>query len=64
MSSAVTNSGEAPTGPRQSGESTRRAWLKTWELSNPGRPRPCSAKAVYRLADSMSDTAAFLLVSI
>ena len=34
------------------GPRTRRQWLKEWESNNPGRVLPCSAKAVYRLADS------------
>ena len=32
---------------------TRRSWITEWQTNNPGRPTPCSAKAVYRLADSM-----------
>ncbi|EKM51633.1 uncharacterized protein PHACADRAFT_101599 [Phanerochaete carnosa HHB-10118-sp] len=32
--------------------SSRKEWIAEWEKNNPGRPRPCSAKAVYRLADS------------
>lgn len=31
---------------------TRREWIAQWERNNPGKPRPSSAKAVYRLADS------------
>ena len=31
---------------------TRKEWIADWQANNPGRPRPCSAKAVYRLADS------------
>lgn len=31
---------------------SRKAWIADWERNNPYRPRPCSAKAVYRLADS------------
>jgi hypothetical protein len=34
------------------GPRTRRQWLKEWESNNPDRVLPCSAKAVYRLADS------------
>lgn len=34
------------TGPR-----TRKEWVAEWEHNNPGRPRPPSAKSVYRLAD-------------
>jgi hypothetical protein len=33
------------------GPKTRKEWLEEWESANPGRPRPCSAKAMYRLAD-------------
>ncbi|KDQ62554.1 hypothetical protein JAAARDRAFT_30458 [Jaapia argillacea MUCL 33604] len=35
------------------GPSSRREWIKDWEENNPGRPGPCSAKAVYRLADKL-----------
>ncbi|KLO05686.1 hypothetical protein SCHPADRAFT_839051 [Schizopora paradoxa] len=35
------------------GLSTRRAWIKDWELNNPGRIPPCSAKAVYKIADKL-----------
>lgn len=32
---------------------SRREWIAQWERNNAsGKPRPCSAKAVYRLADS------------
>lgn len=31
---------------------SRRDWLQQWQQNNPGKPLPCSAKAVYRLADS------------
>lgn len=31
---------------------SRRDWIKKWQQCRPGRPAPCSAKAVYRLADS------------
>lgn len=34
-----------------SGAKSRREWIKFWEGCNPGNPSPCSAKAVYRLAD-------------
>ena len=33
---------------------SRREWIRKWQQSHPGRPSPCSAKAVYRLADSES----------
>ena len=36
----------------QQGPKTRKEWLKEWETNNCGRVLPCSAKAVYRLADS------------
>ncbi|KAI9573542.1 hypothetical protein HD554DRAFT_2202227 [Boletus coccyginus] len=32
---------------------SRREWIKKWQQSRPGRPAPCSAKAVYRLADKL-----------
>ncbi|KAI5116435.1 hypothetical protein M0805_006249 [Coniferiporia weirii] len=32
---------------------TRRAWIRDWERQNPGRVKPCSAKAVYRVADKL-----------
>ncbi|TFY58336.1 hypothetical protein EVJ58_g6485 [Rhodofomes roseus] len=33
---------------------SRREWIAQWERNNvTGRPRPCSAKAVYRLADKL-----------
>lgn len=35
-----------------SGPSSRRAWLKNWQRNNSGKILPCSAKAVYRIADS------------
>ena len=31
---------------------SRAEWIREWAMANPGRPLPCSAKAVYRLADS------------
>lgn len=34
-----------------SGAKSRREWIKVWESCHPGMPSPCSAKAVYRLAD-------------
>jgi hypothetical protein len=34
------------------GASSRRQWTQEWMRGNPGQPLPCSAKAVYRLADS------------
>ena len=36
----------------QQGPRTRKEWLKDWEANNLGKVLPCSAKAVYRLADS------------
>jgi len=36
-----------------SGAKSRREWIKVWENCNPGMPSPCSAKAVYRLADRL-----------
>jgi hypothetical protein len=31
---------------------SRKEWIKEWCQNNFGKPTPCSAKAVYRLADS------------
>lgn len=31
----------------------RKEWIIEWQANNPGKPRPCSAKAVYRLADRL-----------
>uniref|UniRef100_A0A8H8CH56 MATH domain-containing protein n=1 Tax=Psilocybe cubensis TaxID=181762 RepID=A0A8H8CH56_PSICU len=33
--------------------SSRAEWIKEWMAANPGRPAPCSAKSMYRIADSM-----------
>ncbi|THH01889.1 hypothetical protein EW145_g6837, partial [Phellinidium pouzarii] len=33
------------------GPTTRKAWIADWECQNQGRAKPCSAKAVYRVAD-------------
>lgn len=38
--------------PSSAAPVTRREWIAQWERNNPGKPRPSSAKAVYRLADS------------
>ncbi|EGN98449.1 hypothetical protein SERLA73DRAFT_109945 [Serpula lacrymans var. lacrymans S7.3] len=35
------------------GPTSRREWIKRWSKNNPERPAPCSAKAVYRLADKL-----------
>ncbi|KIJ62629.1 hypothetical protein HYDPIDRAFT_182673 [Hydnomerulius pinastri MD-312] len=32
---------------------SRREWIKKWQQTRPDRPAPCSAKAVYRLADKL-----------
>lgn len=32
---------------------TRREWIKRWQQYHPAQPPPCSAKAVYRLADKL-----------
>ncbi|KAK2465199.1 hypothetical protein APHAL10511_002553 [Amanita phalloides] len=32
---------------------SRKEWIKEWCQANPGKPTPCSAKAVYRLADRL-----------
>ncbi|KAF8335328.1 uncharacterized protein EI90DRAFT_2913451 [Cantharellus anzutake] len=35
---------------------SRKEWIRSWAATNPGRPRPCSAKACYRLADKLGLT--------
>jgi hypothetical protein len=37
----------------KSGPVSRRDWITEWESNNLGQPTPCSAKAVYRLADKL-----------
>jgi hypothetical protein len=37
----------------KSGPTSRSGWINEWQSNNPGRPTPCSAKAVYRLADKL-----------
>ncbi|KAJ8593818.1 hypothetical protein M405DRAFT_785433 [Rhizopogon salebrosus TDB-379] len=32
---------------------SRREWIRKWQQAHPERPSPCSAKAVYRLADKL-----------
>lgn len=32
---------------------SRREWIKRWQQNHPAEPAPCSAKAVYRLADKL-----------
>ncbi|KAI5896671.1 uncharacterized protein SCHCODRAFT_02615508 [Schizophyllum commune H4-8] len=34
-------------------KATRRQWIAEWQTNNPDRPAPCSAKAMYRLADRL-----------
>lgn len=31
---------------------SRAEWIRDWVRNNPGRPSPCSAKSIYRIADS------------
>lgn len=38
--------------PNVDNPTSRREWIRRWQQCRPGRPAPCSAKAVYRLADS------------
>ncbi|OJT12800.1 hypothetical protein TRAPUB_10635 [Trametes pubescens] len=47
-SDTVASSTSSIVGPR-----TRKDWVADWERNNPGRPRPPSAKSVYRLADRL-----------
>ncbi|KAF8272793.1 hypothetical protein EI94DRAFT_1677513 [Lactarius quietus] len=46
----VTRTGSAEV---NAGASSRREWIQEWARGNPGHPVPCSAKAVYRLADKL-----------
>jgi len=39
--------------PYESPRRSRKEWIQSWVAANPGRPRPCSAKACYRLADKL-----------
>ncbi|KAG1715720.1 hypothetical protein ID866_1436 [Astraeus odoratus] len=32
---------------------SRREWIRRWQQNHPAQPAPCSAKAVYRLADKL-----------
>lgn len=59
LSESLNNSGATRTAQQgdistKSGPISRRSWITEWQSNNPGRPTPCSAKAVYRLADSKS----------
>ncbi|KAH9999667.1 hypothetical protein BJV74DRAFT_974882 [Russula compacta] len=47
---SVTRTGVAEV---HAGASSRREWIQDWIRGNPGHPLPCSAKAVYRLADKL-----------
>lgn len=49
----VTRTGSAEV---NAGASSRREWIQDWARGNPGHPVPCSAKAVYRLADKLGLT--------
>ncbi len=49
---AILRASQSEFEPINVGPSTRRAWIADWERNNPGRIPPCSAKAVYRIADS------------
>ncbi|KAI0916772.1 hypothetical protein AcW2_007078 [Taiwanofungus camphoratus] len=45
---------ESTLGASNARPGSRREWIAQWERNNMfGRPRPCSAKAVYRLADRL-----------
>ncbi|TBU26008.1 hypothetical protein BD311DRAFT_763462 [Dichomitus squalens] len=41
------------TGSLAAASRSRKEWLAEWERNNPSRPRPASAKSVYRLADKL-----------
>ncbi|KAJ3513573.1 hypothetical protein NLJ89_g2872 [Agrocybe chaxingu] len=32
---------------------SRSEWIREWVIANPGRPAPCSAKSMYRIADRL-----------
>ena len=56
QNSTASESSSGYLGPKRSNgdpPSTRAEWIAEWMKDNPGRPAPCSAKAVYRVADSM-----------
>ncbi|TFK52200.1 hypothetical protein OE88DRAFT_1657312 [Heliocybe sulcata] len=36
-----------------SAPASRKDWVRDWQRKHPGQPTPCSAKAVYRLADKL-----------
>lgn len=50
---AILRASQSEFEPINVGPSTRRAWIADWERNNPGRVPPCSAKAVYRIADKL-----------
>ncbi|KAF8964175.1 hypothetical protein BDZ97DRAFT_1904491 [Flammula alnicola] len=37
---------------------SRADWIREWTRNNPGRPAPCSAKSIYRIADKLKERAA------
>ncbi|KXN88178.1 hypothetical protein AN958_07637 [Leucoagaricus sp. SymC.cos] len=41
---------------------SRNEWIKEWMKHNPGRPAPCSAKAIYREADSSAAANVLMLL--
>ncbi|KIM89085.1 hypothetical protein PILCRDRAFT_812980 [Piloderma croceum F 1598] len=58
LSESLNNSGATRTAQQgdistKCGPISRRSWITEWQSNNPRRPTPCSAKAVYRLADKL-----------
>ncbi|EJC97944.1 uncharacterized protein FOMMEDRAFT_114721 [Fomitiporia mediterranea MF3/22] len=53
MNTAFTSRPMIQNEQHKAGPTTRIAWIREWERQNPGKPMPCSAKAVYRVADKL-----------
>ncbi|EAU85915.2 hypothetical protein CC1G_02938 [Coprinopsis cinerea okayama7 len=50
---AATSSNQLPGAKRTEAPASRAEWIAEWVKEFPGRPEPCSAKAVYRVADKI-----------
>ncbi|TEB39742.1 hypothetical protein FA13DRAFT_1619132 [Coprinellus micaceus] len=56
QNSTASESSSGYLGPKRSNgdpPTTRAEWIAEWMKDNPARPAPCSAKAVYRVADKL-----------
>jgi hypothetical protein len=56
LPSTPSEGSQIPSGQRFSHQDTapmssRADWIREWMRLNPGRPAPCSAKSIYRIAD-------------